>query len=167
VTEEFRKERAMTVRAIAEKADPLTKRRLLDLAAKYARAQKATDPDPFYLRRTSSVSALVRAPQGWSKRFDEPIVPDDGTTLTTLREAVEYLAKTVPKAAPPSERAHSVGPSHQVCGARLPNVLCPGGNAAGYPPESRAGFQSGSQGPSLGKTQTEARPIAEAASLYG
>jgi hypothetical protein len=32
---------------------------------------------------------------GWSKRFDEPIVLDDGTTLG---EAVEYLAKTVPKA---------------------------------------------------------------------
>jgi hypothetical protein len=37
------------------------------------------------------------ANKGWSKRFDEPIVLDDGTTLTTLREAVEYLAKTVPK----------------------------------------------------------------------
>ena len=37
------------------------------------------------------------AGKGWSKRFDEPIVLDDGTTLTTLREAVEYLAKTVPK----------------------------------------------------------------------
>src|SRR5437016_4318253 len=35
---------------------------------------------------------------GWSRRFDEPIVLDDGTKLTTLREAVQYLAKTVPKA---------------------------------------------------------------------
>lgn len=34
----------------------------------------------------------------WSRRFDEPIVLDDGTTLATLRETVEYLAKTVPKA---------------------------------------------------------------------
>ena len=42
------------------------------------------------------------ANRGWSKSFDEPIVLDDGTTLTTLREAVEYLAKTVPKA----ERQH-------------------------------------------------------------
>jgi hypothetical protein len=38
---------------------------------------------------------LARSPQGWSKRFDEPIVLDDGTTL---RNAVECLAKTVPKA---------------------------------------------------------------------
>jgi hypothetical protein len=40
--EEFRKQRAMTVRAMAEKADPFTKRRLLELAAKYARAQRPT-----------------------------------------------------------------------------------------------------------------------------
>jgi hypothetical protein len=37
------------------------------------------------------------ANKGWSKRFDDPIVLDDGTTLTTLRQAIEYLAKTVPK----------------------------------------------------------------------
>jgi hypothetical protein len=36
--------------------------------------------------------------KGWSTRFDEPIVLDDGTKLTTLREAIQYLAKTVPKA---------------------------------------------------------------------
>ena len=40
VTDEFRKERAMTVRAIAEKADPHTKKRLLDLATRYDRAQR-------------------------------------------------------------------------------------------------------------------------------
>jgi hypothetical protein len=38
------------------------------------------------------------ANKGWSKRSDEPIVLDDGTTLTTLRQAIEYLANTVPKA---------------------------------------------------------------------
>ena len=42
------------------------------------------------------------ASKGWLKRFDEPIVLDDGTTLTTLQQAVAYLAKTVPKA----ERDH-------------------------------------------------------------
>ena len=40
MTDEFRKERAMTVRAMAEKADPFTKKRLLALAAKYAQAQR-------------------------------------------------------------------------------------------------------------------------------
>jgi hypothetical protein len=40
MTDEFRKERAMTVRATAEKADPFTKKRLLALAAKYALAQR-------------------------------------------------------------------------------------------------------------------------------
>jgi hypothetical protein len=33
----------------------------------------------------------------WSKRFDEPIVLEEGTTLRTLQDAVQYLAKTVPK----------------------------------------------------------------------
>ena len=41
MTDEFRKERAMTVRAIAEKADPFTNKRLLELAAKYARTQRS------------------------------------------------------------------------------------------------------------------------------
>lgn len=35
---------------------------------------------------------------GWSRRFDEAIDLSDGTQLRTLREAVAYLAKTVPKA---------------------------------------------------------------------
>jgi hypothetical protein len=38
------------------------------------------------------------ARDGWSKRFDDPIVLDDGTTLRTLRDAIQYLADTVPKA---------------------------------------------------------------------
>lgn len=45
---------------------------------------------------------MARTPQGWLKRFDDPIVLDNGTTLTTLRDAIHYLAKTVPKA----ERDH-------------------------------------------------------------
>jgi hypothetical protein len=40
VTEEFRKQHAATLRAMAEKADPFIKRRLLDLAARYDRAQR-------------------------------------------------------------------------------------------------------------------------------
>jgi hypothetical protein len=38
------------------------------------------------------------ANKGWSKRFDEPIVLEDGTTLRTLADAIQYLAKAVPKA---------------------------------------------------------------------
>ena len=38
------------------------------------------------------------ASKGWLTRFDDPIVLDDDTTLTTLRDAIHYLAKTVPKA---------------------------------------------------------------------
>jgi hypothetical protein len=29
----------------------------------------------------------------WSRRFDDPIVLDDGTELPTLRHAIEYLAR--------------------------------------------------------------------------
>jgi hypothetical protein len=42
------------------------------------------------------------ASKGWSKRFDESIVLEDGTTLRTLQQAIQYLAKTVPK----SEQKH-------------------------------------------------------------
>ena len=34
--------------------------------------------------------------KGWDQRFDEPIIAPDGTTLRTLRDAIQYLAKTVP-----------------------------------------------------------------------
>lgn len=37
------------------------------------------------------------ADKGWHRRFDDPIETPDGTRLRTLREAVAYLAKTVPK----------------------------------------------------------------------
>jgi len=39
---------------------------------------------------------------GWSTRFAEPIVLDDGTELSTLRDAIRYLAETVPE----TERDH-------------------------------------------------------------
>ncbi len=35
--------------------------------------------------------------KGWQRRFDDPIDAPDGTSLNTLREAVAYLAKTIPK----------------------------------------------------------------------
>jgi hypothetical protein len=37
------------------------------------------------------------ADKGWQRKFDDPIDLPDGTRLNTLREAVAYLAKTVPK----------------------------------------------------------------------
>ena len=46
-----------------------------------------------------SESNLSSAPRNNCDVVTAPLhVLDDGTTLTTLREAVEYLAKTVPKA---------------------------------------------------------------------
>ncbi|MBR1302172.1 hypothetical protein [Bradyrhizobium sp. AUGA SZCCT0042] len=35
--------------------------------------------------------------ESWSRAFAESIETPDGTRLNTLREAVAYLAKTVPK----------------------------------------------------------------------
>jgi hypothetical protein len=44
--EEFRKQHARTVRAIADTADPITKKRLLDLAARYERAPRSAPQQP-------------------------------------------------------------------------------------------------------------------------
>jgi hypothetical protein len=38
------------------------------------------------------------ASQGWQREFDDPIPLPDDTQLKTLRQAISYLAKTVPKA---------------------------------------------------------------------
>jgi hypothetical protein len=35
--------------------------------------------------------------KGWLRKFDDPIETPDGARLNTLKEAVAYLAKTVPK----------------------------------------------------------------------
>jgi hypothetical protein len=53
---------------------------------------------PMASHRDSQQALNLMANKGWSKRFHESIVLDDGTTLTTLRQAIEYLAKTVPRA---------------------------------------------------------------------
>jgi hypothetical protein len=47
------------------------------------------------------------ASKGWLKRFDDPIVLDDGSTLHTLQQAVAYLAKTVPKADQNNEKVQA------------------------------------------------------------
>jgi hypothetical protein len=47
------------------------------------------------------------ASKGWQKSFDEPIVLADGTTLRTLQQAIQYLAKTVPKAEQQHEKVQN------------------------------------------------------------
>jgi hypothetical protein len=37
------------------------------------------------------------APKGWSNRFDEPIDLPDGRKLRTLKEAIAWLAKEIPR----------------------------------------------------------------------
>jgi len=39
----------------------------------------------------------MAAEYGWHRKFDDPIETPDGQHVNTLREAVAYLAKTVPK----------------------------------------------------------------------
>lgn len=46
MNEEFRKQRARAVRTIADKADPFTKKRLLDLADRYELAPRPVTPIP-------------------------------------------------------------------------------------------------------------------------
>jgi hypothetical protein len=46
MNEEFFKERAITVRSLAERADPFTKKRLLDLADSYENKVKQRAPTP-------------------------------------------------------------------------------------------------------------------------
>ena len=38
------------------------------------------------------------ADNGWLRRFDDLIITPDGKKLVTLRDAIQYLGKTVPKA---------------------------------------------------------------------
>ena len=51
------------------------------------------------------------ADKGWLRKFDDPIEAPDGIGLNTLREAIAYLAKTVPK----SERDMSAGTTAAGC----------------------------------------------------
>jgi hypothetical protein len=43
------------------------------------------------------IKSAAMPSKGWSKRFDEPIALDDGATLRKLRDAIQFLGKTVPK----------------------------------------------------------------------
>ena len=88
----------------------------------------------------------------WSRRFDEPIVLEDGTTLQTLRQAIQYLAKTVPKAEQNHEKV-LIAADHLTRSAEqnYPDVLCPRCDAAGDQSVPRARDQSRSQRPPLGQ----------------
>ena len=72
------------------------------------------------------------ASKGWSKRFDEPIVLDDGTTLRTLQQAIQYLAKTVPKAEHDHPKVINAANHSPVQPKKLSHVLCPRCDATGH-----------------------------------
>jgi len=76
----------------------------------------------------------------WSRRFDEPIELPDGRKLRTLREAINWLAKEVPK----SEQKNGEGADGRSFGTQAAqhgraDDLRSNGNAAGNPPPSKAG----------------------------
>jgi hypothetical protein len=54
--------------------------------------------DPHGATRFTGEGLVEESSLSRSRRFDEPIELPDGTKLTTLQQAVAYLAKTVPKA---------------------------------------------------------------------
>src|SRR5262245_45698596 len=99
---------------------------------------------------------------GWSKRFDEPIALDDGTKLTTLREAVEYLGKTVPKAEHDHPKVLNAA-DHLTRSAEqnYPMFFARAETLQAIHRNRERGVQSRSQGPPLGQAKAEARPIAE------
>lgn len=53
-------------------------------------------------RACQKVSSPMASKDGWSKKFDDVIVTPDRKKLVTLRDAIQYLANTVPK----SEQNH-------------------------------------------------------------
>jgi hypothetical protein len=73
---------------------------------------------------------------GWSRRFDDPIVLDDGTQLTTLREAIQYLTKTVPKAEQQHKTVLTAADHLTRSGTKLSHDLRPHGDTTSDPPAS-------------------------------
>jgi len=91
--DEFLQQRARAIRSIVETANPFTKRRLLQLAARYE--QHRTDgrgrQKPVHtVRDGSGRPKPVKSESGWRREFDEPILLPDGRKLVILR-ADEYF----------------------------------------------------------------------------
>ena len=74
------------------------------------------------------------AQKGWSRRFDDPIALPDGTELTTLRQAIAYLAKTVPKSEQSRPEVLAAAEILTRAADRL-GVFGAHGDAAGNPPQ--------------------------------
>jgi hypothetical protein len=89
MNEQFFHDRAKTARDLAEKADPHTRRRLLDLASRYERKPRPPTPIPSPVKDKSLTSAvglveeILSVPRGSlsilvdgdNNRLDVPIAP--------------------------------------------------------------------------------------------
>ena len=94
------------------------------------------------------------AEEGWSRRFDEPIILPNGKKLSTLKDAIAWLAKEIPPAEHGMKQvqaaAHCVTQAAENNG---PDDLRPNRHAAGDQPASAQGVQSLAQDDALGKAK--------------
>ena len=97
-------------------------------------------------------------PASWSRRFDDPITLPDGSELKTLREAIAYLARTVPKAEQAMPEVLAAAETLTTCGRTRDRMDVPGAHrrAAGDPSQHAPRVQSRSERHPLGKAEAEA-----------
>ncbi len=87
MNEQFFHDRAKTVRDLAERADPHTKRRLLDLASRYDKKPRPPTPLPVKAKPLSNAVGLVEEilsiPAGSVDRDDADVDAPTAPTVTS------------------------------------------------------------------------------------
>jgi hypothetical protein len=98
--------------------------------------------------------------RGWQREFEDPILLPDGTQLRTLREAIAYLAKTVPKAE--RDMPEVLAAAEMLTNAAEREsawLFFTRAHAPGHPPERDSYLQPRTQRPSLGQAEAKTRPL--------
>src|SRR6266436_5050424 len=98
--------------------------------------------------------------EGWSRRFDEPIPLPNGSKLVTLKDAIAWLAKEVPKSEHSMKEVQAA--AHCITEAAENDDVRPDGHDAGDQPAQARGVRSETQKPALGKTQACEGPMSRA-----
>jgi hypothetical protein len=90
--EEFNKRRAELVRELADRADPFTKRRLLDLVSRYEKNPAKTNPPPISIARPDS-----SRPAGEDKQApsDSTLIKENIVRRSTLDVLEGVLAERI------------------------------------------------------------------------
>ncbi len=90
----------------------------------------------------------------WKRRFDEPIVLPDGKLLITLRDAIAWLAKEIPKSEQGLKQvqaaAHCVTEAAENDGPMMFAQM-----GTGDQPTQAGGIRPETEEPTLGKTQAQ------------